>query len=160
MLIITCENDYKVVLMEGNTFLTHVLLQNKIGSSQSLLAGNNSVFGKINRYIHQLIDTNLKAGKIENIILSVIICVTQHSKTLAKSNNLMMPTSYSSTPPPHPPHHPPKKNGITLTQSTPSNSNSLSYTKIIQHLVFNSRCDFQVKQTFLDVLMNQIMNYL
>ena len=99
MLIITCENDYKVVLMEGNTFLTHVLLQNKIGSSQSLLAGNNSVFGKINRYIHQLIDTNLKAGKIENIILSVIICVTQHSKTLAKSNNLMMPTSYSSPPP-------------------------------------------------------------
>ena len=108
MLIITCENDYKVVLMEGNTFLTHVLLQNKIGSSQSLLAGNNSVFGKINRYIHQLIDTNLKAGKIENIILSVIICVTQHSKTLAKSNNLMMPTSYSSTPPTPPITHPRK----------------------------------------------------
>ena len=109
MLIITCENDCKVVLMEGNTFLTHVLLQNKIGSSQSLLAGNNSVFGKINRYIHQLIDTNLKAGKIENIILSVIICVTQHSKTLAKSNNLMMPTSYSSTPPPPPPITHPRK---------------------------------------------------
>ena len=100
--LLNVNNDIQKLLQSctyggKHTFLTHVLLQNKISSSQSLLGGNNSVFGKINRCIHQLIDTDLKAGKIGNIvILSLLICVTQHSKTLAESNSLVMPTSYSS----------------------------------------------------------------
>ena len=67
-------------------------------SASRFVTANKNHYAQIISGNVPVINTDLKAGKIENIIiLSLIICTTQHSKTLAKSNNLVMLTPYSST---------------------------------------------------------------